>query len=1352
MAKSRSLAQAKRAQQGRAKKQQQAKALGGNKPPVSSALKAYRLARLDTLLAKAEAPLREAFAQGAGRLPAVLFLSFTDGMARARVMHATGATPDAAWQALGQQLARETLAGAKVRFVRLEWVESVRSASWQQAEQLMTRTKRNYFRYGIALDADFRYPLLEQEINANAVLYAGHQVEHARLNPGNYRVYTRARFGKAQPVPEPAQQVGLFTTRGFFMQAGEEPVAINGHTDGVAGRDVGRRAVAPLDAPEVTGLITQSSRFLAEQVNGRGHFVYGIHPCFDRDINTYNTLRHTSTTYAMLEAWEIPREPALKQAIERSIGYLTGELIRDYTAPGGERLAYLTDQNNEIKLGGNAVSLLALVKYTELTGDERHLPLMEGLALGIRHMQDPRTGQMVHVLNADDLSVKEAFRIIYYDGEAAFGLMRLYGLTGDERWLETVVTAFDYFIEQKHWQVHDHWLSYCVNELTQYRPEERYFRFGIQNVAGYLDFVIERITTFPTLLELMMAAHKMLLRLEQSDQHRHLLRQIDKDKFYRALETRARHLLNGFFWPEVAMFFKNPQRILGSFFIRHHGFRVRIDDVEHYLSGFVAYLQHYLPEPYRSSERPRAASPAAGEGTPAPVSAPASEAESASGQGWNAWHLSQATPGEWATPPAEGWQATGLSFTRLSFQPGHMVVLKSPNSRRGMPLERLSALPAPPSAVVFQGDEPALTEQGAEQGIPGYRVASVDEAILDIGRYARSRFSGRVVGVTGSAGKTSSVALLQSLLGHWGETGASRLSGNLPHGIAWNLASMDWQASFQVVEMAIGRMALNSSLARPDVAVFLNVGPAHLEFHQSTDQVAIRKSHIFDAMAPGSHAVINRDMEEWPLVVEPARQKNLQVITFGTHADSDIRWLNPTALTSDAGAEVAIGEHRLTLPLYQQGSHVVMNVLAALGTMLALDLPYAEVVPALAAMEKVAGRGQQWEQPYLGGSVTLLDDAYNANPLSMQALLSQLAVRQPAGSKHLILGDMLELGEGSGEHHRALVADILAAGVSSLTLVGEQMQALAPQLKGGVSHIVCADDHDQARRFLLPLLAPGDLVVAKGSNKFKLSGLLKNLVKLSYVVLDEAGSEVISAQSALPFRPGSLVKLVTAMLVLDHIQDLSRTFTVEAEDMVGGSGANLKVGDTLTVEDALHNLLIPSSNRAAQGLARMVGRQLLHKRQPDDQAMSCFIHAMNDKARALGASATRLATASGLHHREMYSTASDMARISRAAFEYPLIARILAKHSHTLAITGSQPRRLTVKTRMETLELPGSISVAGGKTGTLVGTAENLMVKAVINGKPVLAVLMQQGGSRWNLMSGLLQEALTACETERVKA
>lgn len=572
---------------------------------------------LSTLLARAQ-PMLAVRCQSAGFSDLVtaspdaciLFFSLCDGEGRSIICRGAGGNFSLAWQD-GARRCQTEAARRKlnVRWLRIDQVTAIETLTWSELSVRLSQVKRNYFRFGLALDAELKQAFLEPELGANAMLYPGSDIAESGLNVKNFTVHAQRRFGQKLILDfSPETPVWLFSHEGAFFSndvALDELPGVKTNPAGlcwlpgpdaqaswrsISSLNAGRRSIEKLQADDVFSLIDSSSNFLARQVKKDGQFIYGHFPCFGRTIPTYNALRHASSTYSMLEAWELTREKTLLAAIRRALDYLVKTLIRRYPQADGHTLAFNVDINGEAKLGANAVSLLALVKYDELTGDTRHRPLMEELALGITHMQDSSSGKFVHVLNAEDLTLKEAFRIVYYDGEAAFGLMRLYGLTHDPRWLVSVEKAFDYFLSSDHWKHHDHWLSYCANELTLYKPEEKYFRFGVKNISGLIDFILQRETTFPTLLELSMAFEAMRRRIENEYPHMtHVLDGLDIEKFHQALHHRAHHLLNGFFWPELAMYFAKPKSVVGSFFIRHHSFRVRIDDIEHYLSGYVAY-------------------------------------------------------------------------------------------------------------------------------------------------------------------------------------------------------------------------------------------------------------------------------------------------------------------------------------------------------------------------------------------------------------------------------------------------------------------------------------------------------------------------------------------------------------------------------------------------------------------------------------------------------------------------------------------------------------------------------------------------------------------------------------------
>ncbi|HEY0596873.1 MAG TPA: glutamate ligase, partial [Sphingopyxis sp.] len=649
----------------------------------------------------------------------VLFVSCTDATRRAEVFTITGATAEDAWERAVDELARRETDGC---WLRVDWVDAVEQSSWGALRARLKDIKRNYFRLGISLDADFEHAFLETEINANAMLYGGPKQASAVLNEGNFCIYAAERHGLRALHFADEGAIWLFTTKGAFV--GDDGIvhALNGD-----GLDAGRRMMSTLDAENMARLIRDGSDYLASQVGADGRFHYGWHPCFDRPIQSYNSLRHASTLYAMLEAWEVTRDAKLEAAIDRALAHLVTGLIRPVTLPGGEPAAFLVDTGSEIKLGGNAVAILALVKHRELTGDDRHAALLDGLAAGILHMQDPATGGFTHVLNYPALDVKQAFRIIYYEGEAAFGLMRLFGVTGDPRWLAAVEKAFGHFIRQQHWQAHDHWLSYCVNELTLHRPHEAYFRFGLENFKDYLGFVLERITTFPTLLELMMAAEKMIGRLRADPALAHLLDGIDIPRFYKALHHRAGYLLNGHFWPELAMFFADPRKIAGSFFIRHHAFRIRIDDVEHYLSGLVAYRNYLLACQARGG------------------SALEEEPTGAAIRHWTAPDVERATGGRWSAPPAREWSACGLCISPLTMRPGDMVAVRLAEGEVGVSEAWLARLPHPPAAIIANDSEASAALEGDRLA-----VGNVSASILALGAYARERMTGKVLAVTGS--------------------------------------------------------------------------------------------------------------------------------------------------------------------------------------------------------------------------------------------------------------------------------------------------------------------------------------------------------------------------------------------------------------------------------------------------------------------------------------------------------------------------------------------------------------------------------------------------------------------------
>lgn len=516
-----------------------------------------------------------------------LFLAATDMKNRACVRHSVAAAPEDAWNkavyALSEMLEHKSIMPT---ILRADWVIEEIPTTWAEFVRRVEYTRRNYFRHGLALDPDYSIAFTEMELNGNAMIYVPQNDPYGHISKERCQKYCNLRFGCDFPELSPDAPVTIFTTVGAFVEKGAEPLPITGQELYAGHRDT------PKPTPDLyLHCAKTSADYLVSQCRKSGRFNYGWFTCYDRPVPTYNTLRHISTTWSLLQAYGAFKTASIRAAIVRSIAYIIKTFARTRSLPDGEAMYFEDMEAGELKLGSNGCMLIMLARFAELIHPKKYIQLMRCVARGIMSMQE-EDGSFVHVFHSKDYSLKDRLRTVYYDGEAVFGLLRLYSLTKEQVLLDASRKAFDHFIATNHWKNHDHWLSYAVNELTRYDPQKKYFQFGIQNFKGYLSFIRDRDTAYPTLLELILAASEMLKRLEALPDMADLLQQVDRASFEDALHKRAQQLLNGYFWPEFVMFFQNPAKFIGSFFIKHHAFRVRIDDVQHYLSGFIGYAEY----------------------------------------------------------------------------------------------------------------------------------------------------------------------------------------------------------------------------------------------------------------------------------------------------------------------------------------------------------------------------------------------------------------------------------------------------------------------------------------------------------------------------------------------------------------------------------------------------------------------------------------------------------------------------------------------------------------------------------------------------------------------------------------
>ena len=438
------------------------------------------------------------------------------------------------------------------------------------------------------------------------------------------------------------------------------------------------------------------------------------------------------------------------------------------------------------------------------------------------------------------------------------------------------------------------------------------------------------------------------------------------------------------------------------------------------------------------------------------------------------------------------WRAGGVSIDSRTVEAGDLFVAIEGPEQDGHAYVG-AALAAGAAAALVHRRPP-----GVAADAPLMQVPDTLAGLTALGRYARARSEARVVAITGSAGKTGTKEALRHALAAQGGTSASVASYNNLWGVPLSLARMPRDAAFGVFEVGMnhaGEIAPLARLIRPDVAVVTNVEAAHIEYFPSLEAIADAKAEIFEGLEPGGVCVLNRDNAFFDrLRAAASRRPGIGIVSFGLgEADAAAREVSLDAGGADIVAE--IGGRRIDYRLALPGRHWVLNSLAVLAAVDALGADPVLAAESLRSLEPLPGRGKPYSVVCAGGSFTLIDESYNANPASMRAAIETLGRVPPSGTgrRIAILGPMRELGDDSVAHHEGLAGPLIENGIDSVLAV-DDMRAVIDRLPAAMRGAT-AETGEALADAAAAAIGPGDVVMVKGSNASRMDRVVARLLQ-----------------------------------------------------------------------------------------------------------------------------------------------------------------------------------------------------------------------------------------------------------------
>ena len=358
--------------------------------------------------------------------------------------------------------------------------------------------------------------------------------------------------------------------------------------------------------------------------------------------------------------------------------------------------------------------------------------------------------------------------------------------------------------------------------------------------------------------------------------------------------------------------------------------------------------------------------------------------------------------------------------------------------------------------------------------------------------YVRKKSNGTFIGITGSYGKTTLKSMLQFFLSKYAKTYSSPKSFNNHFGLPLSLSNTPSKSKYNIFELGMSRKGEINNLSKilcPDIGIITNIGPAHLKNFNNLKEICFAKAEIMNHIKKNGTVFLNKDDFYFKTLFQIAKKKNLKIISFGSSFNSNIRIIKKIIKNNKNFLKIKVFNKNYNFEINNFNNSFVKNFLITVSVLNYLKLDLKKTLQYAKKFPIPAGRGNLLIKTFRGKKISIIDESYNANPISADNAINNFCLLNTKKEKIAIIGDMLELGSKSKYYHQQLANSLSHKAIKKIYLIGKEVKNTYKKLKQSKNCFLYKNINDFRKKFF-EMLHPNSLYLIKGSNSVGLNKLL----------------------------------------------------------------------------------------------------------------------------------------------------------------------------------------------------------------------------------------------------------------------